>query len=310
MAQFDDPEILRSVLEGLPSGVYLVGRDGKIAFWNSGAERITGHLRQDVVGRACREDFLGNGEADENGEASAQAVLEAVLRDGKAAESRVSFRHKAGHQVLVRLRAFPMRNVEGALIGVAECFDELTDASEWNRRHDKLAEYGCLDEASGVLTHKMMEIKLRECLEMHAAQQVPFCAVCIAFDHLDEIKSRFGTGAIAAVLRLSGQTLENSLRPTDFLGRWKENEFLALVTECTEAEVSRVGERLRKMIGSAKLKWWGDTVPVTIAMGATEARAEDNIEEILRRAEEALSQCIAEGGNQIMVWKEAGNDGQ
>lgn len=51
MSLFDDPEILRSVLEDLPTGVYLVGRDGKILFWNSRAERITGHLRQDVVGR-------------------------------------------------------------------------------------------------------------------------------------------------------------------------------------------------------------------------------------------------------------------
>jgi PAS domain S-box-containing protein len=125
MSRFDDPEILRGVLEDLPTGVYLVGRDGKILFWNYGAERITGHLRQDVVGHACREDFLGNSEGKDDQVSAASVALDAVLKDGKSTESQVSFRHKAGHLVPVRLRAIAMRDQQGAIIGVAECFDEL-----------------------------------------------------------------------------------------------------------------------------------------------------------------------------------------
>jgi diguanylate cyclase (GGDEF)-like protein/PAS domain S-box-containing protein len=305
MARFDDPDILRSVLEELPTGVYLVGRDGKILFWNFGAERITGHLRQDVVGHACREDFLGNAEANAeqvSGVSGASAALEAVLRDGKATESQVSFRHKSGHLVPVRLRAMPMRDADGTIIGAAECFDELVDIAEWNRRHNKLAEYGCLDAASGVLTHKMVESRLRECLGTYAEQLVPFSIVCIAFDHLEEVKARYGLGAIASVLRVAGHTLENSLRPTDYLGRWKENEFLAIVTECNSKEIVRVAERLRKMIAAAKVTWWGDLLPVTISMGATCVKAADKVEEIMRRGEGALSESLALGGNRIVVW--------
>jgi len=302
MARFDDPEILRSVLEELPTGVYLVGRDGKILFWNYGAERITGHLRQDVVGHACREDFLGSEQGSEEQVSGASAALEAVLRDGKATESQVSFRHKSGHLVAVRLRAIPMRDGQGTIIGAAECFDELVDVGEWNRRHSKLAEYGCLDAASGVLNHKMVESHLRECLAAFPEQQVPFCILSIAFDHLEEVKARYGSGAVAAVLRVAGQTLESGLRPTDFLGRWQENEFLAIVSECNIEEIPRVGERLRKMISSAKIMWWGDSLPVTISMGATAVKPEDNITEIMRRSEGALGESVALGGNRMVVW--------
>jgi PAS domain S-box-containing protein len=118
MPSFDDPETLRRVMEDLPTGVYLVGRDGKILFWNYGAERITGHLRQDVVGHACREDFLGDAGGGDNQVTAASAAAEAVLKDGKAAESQVSFRHKEGHLVPVRLRAIAMRDREGAIIGL------------------------------------------------------------------------------------------------------------------------------------------------------------------------------------------------
>lgn len=304
MTQIDKPEILRGVLEELPTGVYLVGRDGKILFWNWGAERITGHLRQDVVGHACREDFLGNAEGSKGEASPAAAALEAVLRDGKATESQVSFRHKSGHLVPVRLRAIPMRDASGTIIGAAECFDEMVGMAEWNRRHDKLAEYGCLDTASGVLNRKMVESRLRECLATFVEQQVPFCAMSIAFDHLEDVKARYGTGAIAAVLRIAGQTLENSLRPTDSLGRWQENEFLAIVAECNIKEIPRVGERLRKMISGAKITWWGDALPVTISMGATAVKCGDKIPEIVRRTEGALRESIAAGGDRMVVWSD------
>lgn len=208
---------------------------------------------------------------------------------------------KPGHLVPVRLRAIAMRDREGAIIGVAECFDELVDTAEWSRRHNKLAEYGCLDAASGVLTHKMMEARLRECLATYAEQPVPFCIICIAFDHLEEVKARYGAGAIAAVLRVGGQTLENSLRPTDYLGRWQENEFLAIVLECTEEEIPRVGERLRRMISRAKITWWGDSLLLTFAMGATWVKPEDTPTEMMRRAEGALRESISLGGNQMVV---------
>lgn len=304
MSTFDDPEILRAVLEGLPTGVYVVGRNGKILFWNCGAERITGHLRQDVVGHACREDFLGSTEGAKDQIPGVCAGLDDVLKDGKPAESEVAFRHKSGHLVPVKLRAFAVRDREGKIVAVVECFDELLDLVASNRRHDKLAEFGCLDPASGVLTHKMVEARLRECLATYAEQPVPFCIVCIAFDHLDEIKARYGAGALAAVLRVAGQTLENCLRPTDYMGRWQENEFLAIVVECNRSEISRVGERLRRMIGSAKIAWWGDSLPLAIAMGATAVKPQDTAAEMMRRAEGALREGILQGGNRIVVWDE------
>ena len=58
MAEFEDPEIFRSILEDLPIGLDLVDRDRRILFWSGAAEEITGYLRQDVVGRHCRDDIL------------------------------------------------------------------------------------------------------------------------------------------------------------------------------------------------------------------------------------------------------------
>ncbi len=76
MSEFDNPEIFRSILENLPTGVYLVDRNRKILFWNNGAEEITGYLRQDVVGRFLRDHLLTlSGEVKKDSESASADPL-------------------------------------------------------------------------------------------------------------------------------------------------------------------------------------------------------------------------------------------
>jgi PAS domain S-box-containing protein/diguanylate cyclase (GGDEF)-like protein len=246
MNDLDDPEIYRAVLESLPTGVYLVDRNGKILLWNEGAERITGHRRQDVLGRSSLDDFLCHAGTDNNEMAGTHTPLAATLREGKTSDAQVSLRHKSGHRIPVRVRTVPIRNAHGHLVGAAECFEETMAVADWDRRQNKLAVYGCLDQASGTLNHSVVQSHLRESLATFAEHLVPFSILCVGIDHLEEVAARHGPAALAAVLRTVGQTLEHSLRPGDFLGRWNENEFLSVVQECSAAEVVRVASDCKK----------------------------------------------------------------
>jgi PAS domain S-box-containing protein len=113
MPALEDPDILRAILESIHAGVYFVGHDQRIQLWNEGAERITGYLRQDVVGHFCKVLFPPQNEEDEAGMCEIGAALAGVLRDGKPTWSDVSIRHRAGHQVLLRVWAVPVRGSDG-----------------------------------------------------------------------------------------------------------------------------------------------------------------------------------------------------
>jgi len=305
MAQPDDFDFFRSILEGLHIAVYVVDRGGKIVFWNNGAERISGYLRQEMIGRMDNDNLLGEADGNDNDLSEPSALTAVAMREGKPIQAhRISLRHKSGHRVPVELWSFPVRNAEGAIVGAAETFDESVSVSEWDRRQTKLATYGCIDQASGVLNHAMIHSYVRESLALFAEHHVPFSILCIQLDHLPELQARDGPGAIAAVLRVVGQTLENSLRPTDFLGRWQENQFLAILTECSTTEIICASERVRHMISGSKIAWWGDRLPVTISAGGTSAKSGDMVADVLRRAEQALQQSIAHGGNRTTVLRD------
>jgi diguanylate cyclase (GGDEF)-like protein len=185
--------------------------------------------------------------------------------------------------------------------GAAELFEEMIARAPTDRRHNKLATAGCVDQLTGVLNHSMILAHLQEALSLHKVYPVAFCALCISIDGVTKIRERFGQAAVDATLHVVAQTLESALRPTDFLGRWLEQEFLVILTECSESDVTRVGERLRKRAQLSHVSWWGDSWSVSISIGATQVLDMDTAGGIVSRAEEGMRKSNDGGGNQIVV---------
>jgi PAS domain S-box-containing protein/diguanylate cyclase (GGDEF)-like protein len=256
MSVFADLEIYRTVLENMQTGVYMVDCEQKIQFWSVGAEVITGHLRQDVVGHFCRDFFPPQKEDGNKGVCELGGAPASVLRDGRPTIAEITLRHKPGHQVTVRVRAVPIRNRAGAVIGAAESMDADPWAFHADRRHRKLAAYGCLDEATGVLSAGHIRTHLRESLTTDAEHHMPCSILCIRVDGMERFGAAYGVAATAA-LRAVAQTVESSLRPTDFVGHSGANIFLAVLTEYTEPDRSKTAERLRNTVNNMKIAWWG-----------------------------------------------------
>ena len=300
MPELNDPEIYQTVLDKLQTGVYIVDRNRRIRFWNEGAEQITGYLRQDVVGRFLRDHLLTS-DAVKDVDSEPDDPINLVFRDGKPSTMDVSILHKDGYRVPIVLRTNPIRNSHGAVVGAAESFEKNRSASDWTRRQAGLADFGCLDTMTGVAAQSFMETQLRENLTIFAEHNIPFGILLIQIDHMDQFRESRGPGVVSTILRVIAQSVENCVRPSDLVGCWGVNQFIAILLECRESEVARVGERVRKMIGQAEIEWWGDRFSVTSPVGGAGCRAGDNAELILARAAASLQESIEKGGNCVTV---------
>jgi diguanylate cyclase (GGDEF)-like protein/PAS domain S-box-containing protein len=301
MPELDDPEIYLTVLDNLQTGVYIVDRNRRIRFWNEGAEQITGYLRQDVVGRFLRDHLLTTGDAVKDLDSEPDDPINLVFRDGKPSILDVSILHKDGYRVPIVLRTMPIRNSRGAVVGAAESFEKNRSASDWTRRQAGFADFGCLDAMTGVAAQSFMETQLRENLITFAEHHIPFGILLIQIDHMDQFRASRGPGVVSTILRVIAQSVENCVRPTDLVGCWGENQFIAILLECKESEVALVGERVRKMISRSEIEWWGDKFSVTSPMGGAGCRAGDNTELLLARAAASLQESIGKGGNCVTV---------
>src|SRR5438309_9202231 len=124
MPELQDPDNFRTILESLQTGVYVVGRDGRILFWNQGAEKITGYLRHEALGRFCRENVLSHCNDHNCVQCGVSCPIAGTLHEGKSSQGEIYFRHKKGHRVPVYMRTVAIRDPHGSVIGAAESFDE------------------------------------------------------------------------------------------------------------------------------------------------------------------------------------------
>lgn len=272
-------EIFQTVLETLQTGVYLVDTDRRIVFWNDGAERITGYLRHQVLGHFCRENILMYCDGKSCGLCGSACPLSEAMHEGRLKESRIYFRHKLGHQIPVLLRVVPIRDDRGSVIGAAESFHEqIADSHD-----DDLAPYGCLDAATGIPNHDFTQSHLRESLATYSEYRVPFSILNIHVDRLEHVQATHGREATAFILRATAGTIKNVLGPAAFVGRWKENEFLAVMTAWNATQVEQAVENIQKIVSCSSIKWWDDQLFVHVTVGHTAVRPDDSIEFLVER---------------------------
>jgi diguanylate cyclase (GGDEF)-like protein/PAS domain S-box-containing protein len=304
MPAIDNPSVFRTLLERLHTGVYLVDRDGTIRFWNDGAERLTGYLREEIVGRCCRDKILVHGGECTASLCSSLCPLAGTMVDGEVREAAVEVRHRSGHRISVWLRAVPIRDESGAIIGAAESFDERGFAPEVVHGESDRMVRSCLDEVTGLAVEEHTRSRLKEDIAAYAEESIPFSVLSIEIDRMEQFRTTYGSEAATSILRVVAQTLKDTLRSSDFLGHWREQRFLAILPWCSGNAVSHVAGLLKKMVGYSEIRWWGDRLSVTLSMGGATVTRNDTPESLVERAEEALSEGLQQGGNCAVMARE------
>jgi len=291
-----NPAHCQAILEGLPNGLYVVDLDRKILFWNQGAEQITGYRGQEVVGRHCQDNLFRHCDESYTELCGERCPLKHAMSDGKPREANIYLQHKEGHRVPVRVRAIPVRDAEGTIIGAAEVFDERQDMPELQMHPNAKAVRNHLDDRTGVSdeisARRYLEASLRDYEEDH----IPFGVLLIAIDRLTEFRQSYGGEAVAKVMHTVAVTLDKSLREGDVVGDWSQNRFLALVVNCPPASLAQIVFMLKRVVSVAEVPWWGDRLSVTVSIGGAAVKPGDTADSLLARAEGALRTVSGSGG--------------
>jgi diguanylate cyclase (GGDEF)-like protein len=150
--------------------------------------------------------------------------------------------------------------------------------------------HDCLDEVTGSSNHSFTQLHLRENLTSFIQHHRSFSILSIQMDSLDEFRAKYGSQAGDAVLRVVAETMTGNLRPSDFLGRWSADQFLAILVDCGAIGADVTGKRMQKVVALAGLKWWGDELSVTVSVGHATAQPEDTIDSLVGRALNSLQE--------------------
>ncbi len=127
---------LENVLDNLKEGIIAHDMDRRIFFFNTEAERITGYLREEVLGRDCHEAF-GSPFCGER-----CVFCENPPRLSDKSEYALNISTKSGEQRRIEMTVTSMRDAEGLYTGVLTSFNDVTDIFSLKERAGELTSFG------------------------------------------------------------------------------------------------------------------------------------------------------------------------
>lgn len=309
-------DMLGAALDLLDEGVAVLDPASKVIHWNDAAAELTGYRRMNLLSRPCPanlysvHDTHGQGGSaavppsatDYSGPVySGQIYLQKSIStlvagpsepQDRAKASLVLMRHHLGHTFPAMLRKLPLRDPFGRQIGGALLFRAVEDV-------DALP-HGDSSEGQG-LSRGQTEVEDRLEIAFHEwkAFRVPFGVLWITVDQAAPMRRTHGRDACEAMLRIVEHTLAQSLRPSEVIGRWGNDEFLVLSHERTPEMLLEHASHLAGVARTAEFRWWGDRLSLTASIGAAQAVEGDTLARLLLEAQQAMHASIYAGGNHV-----------
>jgi diguanylate cyclase (GGDEF)-like protein/PAS domain S-box-containing protein len=297
----DEPQFYRQLLEHIADGVYFVDRQRRIHYWNAGAEQISGFSREEVVGRRCQDGVLNHVDMDGRPLCNGACPLVECICDRQQHEGFVFLHHKSGRRVPVKVRTQPMFNAEGEVIGAVEIFSDATAEFEMRRRTEAMHQMAFFDHLTGLPNRRYVEMTLRSLLTEATPPSKPFGILLFDLDRLKTINDTYGHNAGDEALHTVGQALASALRPTDVVGRWGGDEYLAAVHGVNAAILGALARRTVKTACGRRLSVVTQEVQLSISAGATLVRPGESLEQLVKRADELLYRSKAQGGGRATM---------
>ena len=291
----------KSLIDNIFDGLYLVDKNRSIIYWNHVAEKITGYRSEEVIGRRCRDNILVH--VDENGNSlcCGRCPLQATIGDGVFRDAEVFLQHKDGHRVPVWIRAAPLHDTAGNIIGGAELFTARSAGNPISTKVHARKKLSSLDTRTQLANRRYLEMELESRIAEKDRYGTAFGLVFMDIDNFKRINDTYGHDMGDRVLRAVARTFVNTARPSDLMGRWGGEEFIGILGRVDEEGLDSAAERIRALIEQSRIKEKGQRLQVTVSIGATLARDTDTEKSIIKRADTLLYQSKKNGRNRCTI---------
>lgn len=225
--------------------------------------------------------------------------MAAVMADGQPRSADLFLHHKDGHRVPVHVCGVAIRDWRGEILGAFETFSDATESASAVERIRALEGEAYLDALTKVPNRRYFDSGLASRLAELEREGLRFGLLLCDVDHFKGFNDKHGHRVGDKVLQMIARTMRHACRSYDLLARWGGEEFVVLAGHGTPERVQVLAERLRALVQHSTLDHEGCVLHVTISLGATVARDDDDATSLFARVDELLYQSKAAGRNRV-----------
>jgi PAS domain S-box-containing protein len=147
---------LESIVEKAGDAISVVDLEGRVLYWNEGAERIFGYPKEEAQGKNL-VDLLSGGDDKKRADEKKfhRDLLVRVLGGESVSQVEVKRRAKDGREILTSMTLSPLRNAEGEIVGVSRICRDITEQKKAEERLLLTERLSSLGELTAGVAHEL-----------------------------------------------------------------------------------------------------------------------------------------------------------
>ncbi len=283
-------QLLRAVLEILPVPIYIARRrDGRVLFVN----RKTCLLLQQSAGpllKSHAQDYY----VDQQEREKIYLLLDAV-HDVRDIEVRL--RSAQGREFTAEIAAIAM-----TYAGEAAVLISINDISQRKQLETELFHQANTDSLTGLSNRRYFMVQAEQEIRRARRFSRELSVIMMDLDRFKWINDNLGHAAGDTVLETVVRVSNERLRESDIMGRLGGEEFAILLPETGLDAAEEVAGRILDHIAETAIATTKGAVHCTTSLGVAHLTDADNsIDDLLHRADEALYRAKNNGRNRVEV---------
>jgi diguanylate cyclase (GGDEF)-like protein len=169
----------------------------------------------------------------------------------------------------------------------------------------KLENQSVRDGLTGLFNRHFMQISLDRELSRAARRNQSLAVLMLDVDHFKRFNDTYGHAAGDEALKGVADVLKSSIRPEDIACRYGGEEFTLLLADTSTKAAFERSERILDVVSSLSVQLAGRTYRgLTISIGvAMYPNDGETLDELLRKADEALYRSKRQGRNQVTLYE-------
>lgn len=291
---FDDQQRFRAIFNYVRDyAIYTVTLDGLIEEWNRSMQRFGGWEAIDVQGRHMGMFFS----TDDPSLPHPDVLLTEAKRIGSV-ETEGWRLKRDGSRLWGNTVITALPDEAGAVRGFVVVARDMT---ERKRMEDELKLHATVDPLTGAFNRRHGLARLAIEFERQARSGQSCAVIMLDIDRFKSINDTHGHNVGDAVLCAMVLTCKARLRTVDTLARWGGEEFLILLPDTNAEAAVVIADRLREAVAAMQVPVGGDvSIEFTVSMGVA-VPVDDDLPDLLRRADDALYAAKAGGRNRVVL---------
>ena len=265
--------------------------DDRIILANTNAIKLFG-IRQEELERYRLKDFFADSE-------NRRLLNERLEQEREVQDFEVLVKTPSGDTPFWLLTS---ANIIDYNYDVA-LYAAFQDITSRKNREVLLKNQAIRDPLTSLFNRRYFEDEVYKRILASKAERQPYSVLMIDADHFKNVNDTYGHKTGDKVLIELASTCERALRDVDIVARYGGEEFVIYLAGVNAKKAKTVADRLRETISEIVVHSdEGDEVRFTVSIGISSFEVSDNIDTLIKTADEALYKAKENGRNRVEVF--------